>query len=109
MDEPCLGKGGEGIYVSAFLPRHQVIDRYNAGKCELCGYESDDRGEFEIHHIRKLKDIRQKYSRRGAEMPAWVLKMAGLNRKTLILCKTCHRKVHQGKVNTSLKELGEAK
>ena len=105
VEKARLGKDAEGIYVNAFLPRHQVIERYNEGKCELCGYESSRHEEFEIHHVRKLKDIKRKYSRRGNEAPEWVLKMAGLNRKTLILCKTCHRKVHQGKINASLKEL----
>jgi hypothetical protein len=103
MDTPCPGKGADGIAISAYTPRHQIIDRYNARKCELCGFESDSSSEFEIHHIRKLKDIKQKYSRRGAEIPAWVLSMAALNRKTLVVCKTCHKKIHRGEMNKSLK------
>jgi group II intron reverse transcriptase/maturase len=106
-DEPRTGEGAKGIYVSAYLPRHQIIDRYNACECELCGYKSDKREDFEIHHVRKLKDLRKKYSRRGTTMPAWVLKMAGLNRKTLVLCKECHKKVHQGKMNQSLRKVSK--
>jgi group II intron reverse transcriptase/maturase len=104
MDTPCPGKGADGIAVSAYTPRHQIIDRYNAKKCELCGLETDNQGDFEIHHVRRLKDIKQKYAKRGAAMPQWVLKMAALSRKTLVVCKSCHTKVHRGEMNKSLKE-----
>ena len=97
VKKPNSGKGAYGVYVNRNMSIHQVIDRYNAGKCELCGYHSDDPREFEVHHVRKLNDIRQKYARRGKKPPAWVLTMSGLNRKTLIVCKKCHRKIHSGK------------
>jgi group II intron reverse transcriptase/maturase len=104
MDTPCPGKGADGIAVSAYTPRHQIIGRYNARKCELCGFESSHQGDFEIHHVRKLKDVKQKYAKRGALAPAWVLKMSALNRKTLVVCKSCHSKIHRGEMNKSLKE-----
>jgi len=103
VETPCLGNIGNGIIPIVFLQRHQIVDRYNAGKCELCGFESEDRSEFEIHHIRKLKDVRQKYAKRGDTIPAWVLKMAAMNRKTLVACKPCHKQIHRGESNTSLK------
>jgi group II intron reverse transcriptase/maturase len=103
MDVPCPGKGADGIAISAYTPRHQIVDRYNARKCELCGFESENQGDFEIHHIRKLKDIKRKFSRRGTETPVWVLKMAALNRKTLVVCKECHTKIHRGEMDKSLK------
>jgi len=103
MDTPCPGKGADGIVTYAYTPiRHQILDRYNAGKCELCGYESDNKGDFEIHHVRKLKDITQKHAKRGTAITAWKLKMAALNRKTLVVCKPCHVKIHCGKLNKSL-------
>ena len=104
MDTPCPGKGADGTIVSAYTPRHQIIDRYNAKKCELCGFKSDNLGNFEIHHVRKLKDIKEKYSRRGSTIPSWVLKMSALSRKTLIVCKSCHKSIHRGETNKSLKE-----
>jgi hypothetical protein len=107
INMPCLGKEANGVVISAYTPRHQIIDRYNARKCELCGFESDSSDEFEIHHIRKLKDIKQQYSKRGAAMPSWVLKMAALNRKTLVVCKTCHKKIHRGEMNKSLKGIAK--
>jgi hypothetical protein len=104
MDTPYLGKEANGVVGNIFLPRHQIIDRYNAKKCELCGYESSQQGDFEIHHVRKLKDIKQKYFKRGTTAPNWVLKMAAIKRKTLVVCKTCHRKIHRGEMDKSLKE-----
>jgi hypothetical protein len=76
----------------------------NARKCELCGFESNNLNDFEIHHVRKLKDIKEKYSRRGSKIPSWVLKMSALSRKTLIVCKSCHKSIHRGEMNKSLKE-----
>ncbi|MDR7871401.1 MAG: group II intron reverse transcriptase/maturase [Tissierellaceae bacterium] len=75
--------------------RCQLIDRLNANKCELCGYKGDTK-EFEVHHIRKLKDIKQKYSKRGSNIPEWVLTMSRMNRKTLVLCIKCHKNLHNG-------------
>ena len=106
MDTPCPGKGADGVVTYAYTSvRHQILDRYNARKCELCGCESEKQGDFEIHHVRKLKDIKQKYAKRGTAIPAWMLKMAGLNRKTLVVCKPCHGKIHRGEMNKSLKEV----
>jgi group II intron reverse transcriptase/maturase len=104
MDTPYLGKESNGVVGNTFLPKHQIIDRYNAKKCELCGYESAQQSEFEIHHVRKLKDIKQKYSKRGGTAPEWILKMAAINRKTLVVCRACHRKIHRGEMDKSLKE-----
>lgn len=73
----------------------QLIQRLNAHKCELCGCEN---GNFEVHHIRKLKDITQKYNKHGALAPIWVIQMSRMNRKTLVLCEECHRKLHSGKI-----------
>ena len=103
IDIPYSGKEKNGVVGITYLPRYQILDRYNANKCELCGYASNKQDEFEIHHIRKLKDIKQKYSKRGKVMPEWVLKMVAINRKTLVVCKKCHRKIHQGKMTKSLK------
>ncbi len=104
MDTPYWGKEANGVVGNTFLPKHQIIDRYNAKKCELCGYESAQQGEFEIHHVRKLKDIKRKYSRRGGRAPEWLIKMAAINRKTLVVCKMCHGKIHRGEMDKSLKK-----
>jgi len=78
-------------------PRHQLIDRINANTCELCGRKGKNK-EFEVHHVRKLKDIKRKYFKRGKIIPNWVLIMSSINRKTLVVCKDCHNKIHSGKL-----------
>lgn len=71
----------------------QLITRLNANKCELCGSTEN----IEVHHVRKLKDIKDKYKKRGRHIPNWVLTMSKMNRKTLIVCKDCHWDIHGGK------------
>ena len=55
----------------------QLIVRLNAEQCELCG----SRENIEVHHIRKLKDIKQKYKKRGKQIPNWVLM---IDRKSVV-------------------------
>jgi len=71
----------------------QLINRLNANVCELCGKQE---GEFEIHHVRKLKDIKDKYKKRGKAIPNWALVMSKIRRKTLIVCECCHHNIHSG-------------
>lgn len=71
----------------------QLITRLNANKCEVCGSTEN----IEVHHVRKLKDIKDKYKKRGRHIPNWVLIMSKMNRKTLIVCKNCHWDIHGGK------------
>lgn len=40
-----------------YSSRTSLMDRLSAGQCELCG-KTD--GDIEIHHIRKLKDLKGK-------------------------------------------------
>jgi group II intron reverse transcriptase/maturase len=91
LDEP------RGAEADAIKELHgincQLIDRFNANECELCGKQGD-KHEFEVHHVRKLKDLKDKYKKRGKQAPNWVLKMARMNRKTLIVCKECHDSIH---------------
>ncbi|WDV44071.1 group II intron reverse transcriptase/maturase [Clostridiaceae bacterium M8S5] len=70
----------------------KLIVRINANTCELCGSNNN----IEVHHVRKLKDIKNKYSKRGKVIPKWVLTMSKMNRKTLIVCEKCHNKIHSG-------------
>jgi group II intron reverse transcriptase/maturase len=97
---PAKGSHAQGELRIVIPLRHRILDRLNANRCELCGYESDVKSEFEVHHIRKLRDIKQKYQKRGKQVPHWVLAMASLNRKTLVVCKPCHRAIHSGQLHT---------
>jgi Type II intron maturase len=68
--------------------RTELIKRLLADTCELCG--SQDR--VQVHHIRALRDLR-KWGQ--AERPAWVIRMATRQRKTLVVCHNCHRQIHR--------------
>lgn len=65
-----------------------LIDRLKAGKCELCGKTDTP---IEIHHIHRLKDLQGK--------TFWETLMIARQRKTLALCRECHKKLHCGKLD----------
>ena len=69
--------------------RTELVQRLLADTCELCGSHAD----IEVHHIRALKDLKR-YGR--PEKPAWVKTMAARHRKTLVVCRSCHKDIHQG-------------
>jgi group II intron reverse transcriptase/maturase len=73
--------------------RCQLLTRLNANVCELCGKEDVP---LQVHHVRKLKDVKKRYAKRGKSIPEWVLRMASIRRKTLVLCKPCHMAIHAG-------------
>lgn len=70
--------------------RTELLKRLLADQCELCGSKKD----IEVHHIRKLADLNVKGRK---EKPAWMQIMSARNRKTLVLCRQCHVKIHHGK------------
>lgn len=70
--------------------RNDLLTRLRANQCEVCGAETD----CEVHHVRKLADLKKRW--KGKSIPWWVTKMIALRRKTLIVCKSCHRKIHNG-------------
>ena len=72
--------------------RCQLLTRLEARTCELCGKDS----QVQVHHVRKLKDVKRKYAKRGKSIPEWVLRMASIRRKTLVVCKPCHIAIHAG-------------
>lgn len=84
--EPAFGKDGDELYLPGHIHYTNVNSleaRLKAKRCELCGKSE---GRFEIHHIRRLKDLK------GKEQ--WEKAMIARRRKTLILCEECHVKVH---------------
>lgn len=68
--------------------RSQVVDRLLAQKCELC----DSDKTIEVHHIRKLKDLQKGHK----PYPEWKKRMIVRHRKTLVVCQSCHIKIHKG-------------
>ncbi len=67
--------------------RTSLVARLKAEKCELCG-ESD---QLVMHHVRKLKNLQGKES--------WERHMIARKRKTIALCRSCHKKIHDGKID----------
>ena len=63
----------------------ELIQRLLSNQCECCGTA----GNVEVHHIRKL-------GRGAGRLPAhtWMREMIARKRKTLVVCKTCHRAIH---------------
>lgn len=80
-DHPRLPRGNGG--------RTEILQRLLADTCELCGAQQD----IEVHHIRKLTDLKRKS---GRTIPEWVNRMAERHRKTLVVCRSCHWKIHTG-------------
>ena len=74
----------------AFRPGPDILVRLAAELCELCGSEQN----VEVHHIRKLKDLKLNGRK---ERPRWVRYMAARQRKTLVLCASCHDELHAGR------------
>ncbi len=64
-----------------------LIDRLKAQQCELCGANEN----LEMHHIRKLKDLKGK--------EPWEILMIARRRKTMAVCQQCHKKIHYGKID----------
>lgn len=63
--------------------QNEIKNRLNAGICELCGCDSEP---VVVHHVQSLKALKGK--------SAWEQKMRSIRRKTLIVCETCHNKIH---------------
>ena len=72
------------------LSHTELIQRMAKKKCEYC---NSDKGPFEVHHIRKLADVSK-----GKQL--WQITMARRKRKTLVMCLSCHKKLHAGTLGT---------
>jgi group II intron reverse transcriptase/maturase len=68
----------------------KLSDRIKAEQCELCG---KDNTVIHMHHVKRLKDIKNKPNKSSLEK-----RMVARNRKTIALCKDCHVKRHKGEV-----------
>ena len=58
--------------------------RLAAKVCELCGTTESE--HYEIHHVNKLKNLNGKKH--------WEIVMIAKRRKTLVVCRECHHKIH---------------
>lgn len=84
----CKGKGSATDYISnaAVVYGYAVNtleNRLKAKVCELCGTTESD--HYEVHHINKLKNLKGK--------ERWEIAMIAKHRKTLVVCRECHRSI----------------
>ena len=70
--------------------RTELIKRLLSEKCEVCGATS----QLEVHHVRKLANLKKKGRK---VLPDWAKIMIIRQRKTLVVCRTCHTAIHTGK------------
>jgi hypothetical protein len=64
----------------------ELLARLRSGRCELC----EQRSTVQVHHVSKLADL----AKPGQPQPPWTQLMARKRRKTLIVCPTCHDRIH---------------
>ena len=67
---------------------NSLMERIKAEKCEFCGKENVP---LQMHHVRKLKNLKGK--------EPWKQFMISRKRKTLAVCVECHRKIHSNKMD----------
>jgi group II intron reverse transcriptase/maturase len=72
--------------------RTEILKRLLADKCELCGLET----RCEVHHVRKMADLKKKGKRPKKH---WEESMIARRRKTLVVCPSCHNRIHAGKMS----------
>lgn len=70
--------------------RSELEERLLADTCEYCGALE----RCEVHHVRALKDLHVKDRR---PKPRWMVLMAARQRKTMVVCKTCHEDITYGR------------
>lgn len=87
-EKPQYGELDQRPKSIAFATRpSEIIARLERNSCEYCGRKG---GYFEVHHIRRLKDVRT------AKQQDWEKLMCAIRRKTLVLCYECHNQLHHG-------------
>jgi group II intron reverse transcriptase/maturase len=72
----------------------ELVRRLQANQCEIC----ESTQQIEVHHVRKLSDLKRRWQGRK-EKPTWVKLLVSRRRKTLIVCRQCHLKIHHGRMD----------
>jgi len=67
-------------------PRKELVTRLLTRRCELC----KEPGKVVVHQVRKLASL----DKPGQRQPEWAALMIKMQRKTLVVCHTCHDVVH---------------
>lgn len=81
------GEARDAVYQrTKFNFKTTIRQRLNAHVCELCGKKHVD-DLYEVHVVRNMNEL-------GNE--PWELRMKQLRRKTMVVCRDCHTKIHGG-------------
>lgn len=81
-------QGVETLPDTAYITaRTSLMDRLKARCCEICKSEND----LQMHHVRKLRELKGRKK--------WEIMMIARKRKTMAVCNSCHRKIHNGKLD----------
>ncbi|WP_342673591.1 RNA-directed DNA polymerase [Glycomyces tenuis] len=64
----------------------ELVRRLLADTCEIC----QSSGEVEVHQIKALTEL----ATFGEPLPDWTRIMRARRRKTLVVCRDCHDRVH---------------
>jgi hypothetical protein len=83
-------------HVWTYRSRSELGQRLSANQCEWCRSQT---GSFEVHHVRKLKDLKGKTE--------WEVIMIARRRKTMVLCKQCHVDLHAGRLSENTRAKGK--
>jgi group II intron reverse transcriptase/maturase len=70
--------------------RSELEDRLLADTCEYCGSQE----RCQVHHVRALKDLHVPGRKPKLQ---WMVLMAARQRKTMVVCKTCHEDITYGR------------
>ncbi|MFD1705577.1 reverse transcriptase domain-containing protein [Siminovitchia sediminis] len=81
------------INTMKYSGRTEFEQRLLANKCEACGTTE---GQMEVHHVRKLKDLKKK-----KHITYLDKKMIERNRKTIVLCYKCHHDHYEKQIPIS--------
>lgn len=84
-DKTALWDMDELPRTSPRMNSNEIATRLRSRRCEWCGNTDTD---VEVHHVKKLSELK------GEKL--WEQVMLKKKRKTLVLCKECHQKLHQG-------------
>ena len=72
-----------GCLLSVVVHVANIHDTIKANRCEWCGQETS---ALVMYQVRTLKELDDNL--------AWAAFMKKINRKTLVVCESCHSKIH---------------
>ena len=83
-DPHPLGQEADVVHKpKGFLKKPSLGVRMKAGRCEWCGKVTP---KLVVHQVRTMKEL-------DVTQP-WAAFMKKINRKTLVVCESCHAKIH---------------